>query len=204
MTRRRSVVVLGYRTAPALERVAVGLTASFAVTILASRSINYAREQHRVAPRLRSFGRVLAQVPASNSVRVHHFLPGVAIGFAAGGIGLLFRAGKLEQWLSLPFGAGLALTTDELRVMVGRNNPYWGGEHFALAQSAVAAMVALGIGADFVRRGRAAEAALDRPAERDIQLPARDTRNLDKQAAKERDQEQEAREIRGSAGRSSK
>lgn len=156
----------GYHASPAPERVLFGLSTSFTVTIAASRTLNYVREQRRNMPRLRSFGRLLATAPTSNSVRVHHFLPGTAIGFLAGGVALISRAETLERWFSLPFGVGLAMTTDELRLMGGRNNPYWGGEHFAIAQGGIALVATMGLALDFARRGRVvreAGPAVDEP-----------------------------------------
>jgi hypothetical protein len=151
--RAAAIAVAGYEAAPAAERVIFGVTTSFAGTIAASRLINYVRERRRAMPRSRNLVRLLAELPSSNSVRVHHYLPGIAIGFTTGGVALLTRSGRLERWLSLPFGIGLALTADELRLMAGRSNPYWGGERFALGQGAAALVASVGFGIDFVRRG---------------------------------------------------
>ncbi|WP_327064389.1 hypothetical protein [Kitasatospora sp. NBC_01302] len=127
-----------------------GMTASFAITITASRTLNYVLERRRSMPRLRGLGRLL--VPGSNHIRVHHFLPGMALAFTAGGTALVTRAETLEQWLSLPFGVGVALTTDELGILVSRNNPYWGGKRLAQQQAAASSLAALGLAIDFLRR----------------------------------------------------
>lgn len=148
-----AAVGAGYGETPGAERVLLGAATSFAVTVAVSRTLNYVRERRRPMPKARGFGRLLARVPADNSIRVHHYLPGMAIGLTTGGAGLLGRGGELERWLSLPFGIGLALTTDELRILAGRNNPYWDGEGFAWAQSGFAALASLGIAGDIVRRG---------------------------------------------------
>lgn len=44
---------------------------------------------------------------------------------------------------------------DELRLLAGRNNPYWGGEVFALTQAAAAGLTGVGWLVVFVRRGLA-------------------------------------------------
>jgi hypothetical protein len=151
----------GFGDSPPSERVLFGMTTSFALTVAVSRTITYVRERRQPMPRARSLGRRFAALASDNSVRVHHFLPGMAIAFTTGGIALLTRAGRLERLLSLPFGVGVALTTDELRLLAGRNNPYWGGEGFALTQGATALMASLGFCIDFVRRGHG-EVAISR------------------------------------------
>ncbi|GGN44767.1 hypothetical protein GCM10012285_27660 [Streptomyces kronopolitis] len=149
------IVIGGYDSTPGPEQALFGMSTSFAVTIATSRILNYVRERRRALPRMRSRVRWLLAIPSSNAIRVHHFLPGMAIGFTVAGTALLVRPGRLERLLSLPLGVGFALTTDELRLLVGRNDPYWGrGQRFAHAQGAVALLAALGIGADIVRRGR--------------------------------------------------
>lgn len=55
---------------------------------------------------------------------MHHFLPGIAIAFATGATGILTHRRGFR--LSLPFGSGVALTLDELPLLLGRDNPYWG------------------------------------------------------------------------------
>ena len=86
---------------------------------------------------------------------MHHYLPGMNLAFAAGGTALIARAGKLEQWLSLPFGVGVALTVDEAGILISRNDPYWGGTHAAQNEVAASSLATLGIAFDFLRRGRA-------------------------------------------------
>lgn len=151
----------GYRRSSAAERAVFHMTSSFAVTIVASRGLNFVRERRRPLPRVRSVGRLLSQVLASNRLRVHHFLPGMVIGFATGGTAILRSPGGGSHWLSVPFGVGVALTTDELRVMAGRSNPYWGGESFAAAQAALSALASAGLSVRFVKRGRSAVRVTD-------------------------------------------
>jgi hypothetical protein len=124
------------------------------VTVAASRSINYVRERRRALPAWRSFGRRLYHLPgAAGERRVHHFIPGIGLGFATGGAAILTCDDGLDGWLSLSFGAGLGLTTDELGLLLESSNPYWGTETFALAQCAAALLAATALAAVFIRRG---------------------------------------------------
>ena len=136
------------------ERGVFGMATSFAVTVAASRSINYVRERGRARPMWGSFGRRLYHLPgAAGNRRVHHFVPGIGLGFATGGAAILTRDDGLDRWLSVPFGVGLGLTTDELGLLVEASNPYWGSETFALAQCAAALLASAALGAVFIRRG---------------------------------------------------
>lgn len=96
---------------------------------------------------------MLGQLPSSNSVRVHHFLPGLGIALSAGGSAILSADGS-AQWLSVPVGVGTAMVAHELRLLAGRNNPYWRGERFSFAQGAAAAVASLALGVRMTSRGR--------------------------------------------------
>lgn len=157
-SRMLQAAAAGYGESRPAERAALEMTTSFAVTIAASRLINYVRERSRTMPRTRGVGRLLVRIPASNDVRVHHFLPGVGIGFASGATAIFRRADGWEHWLSVPFGIGLALTTDELPLLAGRTNPYWGPARFALVQGVLATSAAAGLGGLLVFRGRSGAA----------------------------------------------
>ena len=86
-------------------------------------------------------------------VRVVHFLPGIGIAFAAGAASILTRKDRREFWLSLPFGAGAALTLDEADLLLELDNPYWGSEVLALTQGSLAALGAAVLALRFHRRG---------------------------------------------------
>lgn len=101
----------GYERSTPREQTTFVMTSTFAVTIVTSRLINYVREQRRALPQLRHAGRVLTQLPGDNSIRVHHYLPGIGISFAAGGIAIFQATGPWQRWLSVLFAAGLALTS---------------------------------------------------------------------------------------------
>jgi hypothetical protein len=63
-----------------------------------------------------------------------------------------------ERWLSVPFGAGVVLAVDEIGLLTGRNNPYWGAQRTILR-------------AAFFRRGAASEKRLTSTAEGDEAPP---------------------------------
>ena len=70
----------GYRDGGSAERGAFGIAASFALTVAASRSINYVRERRGALPTWRSFGRGLYHLAgAAGDRRVHDFVPGIAL-----------------------------------------------------------------------------------------------------------------------------
>lgn len=57
----------------------------------------------------------------------------------------------------MPFGIGAAPTLDEFELLLGRDNPYWGGEQLALAQRAAAGVAAAALALAFHRSGSAAD-----------------------------------------------
>jgi hypothetical protein len=127
---------------------------SFSVTIGASRVINYVRERRRNAPRLRSWTRHAYHAPGQERVRVHHFIPGIALAFLSGAGSILKRDDGREFWFSLPFGTGAGLTLDEIAVLTELDNPYWGTEKLAAVQAAVGAFGALALATNFYRRAK--------------------------------------------------
>ena len=145
--------ISGYRSAPSAERAGFEMLSAFATTIAVSRATNYVRERRRRAPLLRSMLRRAYHAPGENEMRVHHFLPGIGIAFAAGAASILTRKDRREFWLSLPFGAGAALTLDEADLLLELDNPYWGSEVLALTQGSLAALGAAVLALRFHRRG---------------------------------------------------
>jgi len=126
---------------------------SFAATIGISRAINYIRERRRRGPRLRSLARHVYHSPGQERLRVHQFVPGIALAFITGGGSILKRQDKDELWFGIPFGTGAALTLDEIAVMTELDNAYWESEKFAIAQAASAALGALALAIRLYYRG---------------------------------------------------
>jgi hypothetical protein len=145
----------GWQAVSPPERASFGMLSAFGTTIAISRGINYARERRRSAPRLRSWARRVHHSPGKEQLRVHHFLPGMGLAFATGGAAIMARSDGREFWLSLPFGTGVALTMDEIALLVQRDNPYWDSETLALVQAGAAALAAATLAARFHRQGSA-------------------------------------------------
>ena len=75
---------------------------------------------------------------------IHHFVPGIALAFLAGGGALLSRDESLEPWLAVPFGAGVALTLDESALLLELEDVYWTEEGVLSLQISSAVAAALG------------------------------------------------------------
>jgi hypothetical protein len=126
---------------------------SFAVTICASRAVNYVLERRRRAPRLRSWARHAYHAAGQEQLRVHHFIPGIGLALVSGAGAILTRNDRREFWFSLPFGTGAGLTLDEIAILTELDNPYWESEKLAAAQATIAAIGALALAAHFRRSG---------------------------------------------------
>lgn len=145
----------GYRVSSPAERAGFGMLSAFAVTVAIARAINYGRERDRHAPRLRSWARRAYHAPGGNELRVHHFVPGIGLTFLAGGGAILTRSDGHESWLGPLFGVGAGLVLDEIGLLLQADNPYWGSEALAVAQSAVAALGAAALAIRFSRQAPA-------------------------------------------------
>jgi hypothetical protein len=125
-----------YRESPAREAAFFNLLASFLVTFgLVRTSTHVIRRRGTFGPfrNLRAGGR-----------HIHHFVPGIALAFLAGGAALLTRNEGLEPWLAVPFGAGVALTLDESALLLELEDVYWTEEGVLSLQISAATAAALG------------------------------------------------------------
>jgi hypothetical protein len=87
---------------------------------------------------------------------IHHFVPGIVIGFGAGAAAILTRDERLEPWLAVPFGVGMGLTLDESALLLDLEDVYWSREGLLSVQITLAVMAMLGalaLGLRFLRRG---------------------------------------------------
>ncbi len=141
----------GYRGGSNRENALFNLLGSFVLTFVVARSIAWTLRARR------SFG------PFRN-VRVghrhiHHFVPGIVLAFASGGVAIVSRSEHLEPWLAVPFGAGVGLTLDESALLLELDDVYWSEEGILSVQItlAVAALLATtALAARFLRRGEQA------------------------------------------------
>jgi hypothetical protein len=89
---------------------------------------------------------------------IHHFVPGILLAFGAGGAAILTRSERLEPWLALPFGAGVALTLDESALLLQLDDVYWTEEGVVSVQitfTTLAILSALLLALRVLRRGEA-------------------------------------------------
>jgi hypothetical protein len=56
---------------------------------------------------------------------IHHFVPGIATAFVAGGVAIVSESRELETLMAIPFGAGIGLTMDEAALLVDLQDVYW-------------------------------------------------------------------------------
>jgi hypothetical protein len=138
----------GYREVSTRENAIFNLLTSFAATFIAVRTITY------LLRRRRSFG-PFRNVTARRR-HIHHFVPGIVIGFGSGAAAILSRNEELEPWLALPFGVGMALTLDESALLLELEDVYWSREGLLSVQitlAVIAVLGALALGLRFLRRG---------------------------------------------------
>jgi hypothetical protein len=142
------VAIAGYRETSTRENATFNLLTAFAATFLSIRGITYLlRERSSFGP----FRNV--QVGRRH---IHHFVPGIVIAFAAGGVSIVNRTERLDPILAVPFGVGLGLTLDESALLLELEDVYWTSEGLLSVQITLAVMAMLGalaLGLRFLRRG---------------------------------------------------
>jgi hypothetical protein len=84
----------------------------------------------------------------SNNIRlggrhIHHFVPGIALAFAAGGAGLATKSERVESAMAIPFGAGVGLTVDEAALLLDLRDVYWSREGIFSVQASLAVTAVL-------------------------------------------------------------
>lgn len=142
-----SAVARGYQRASASERAAFNLFGSFAVTSGTARLVTYVWDQRRS---VKPFARL---IPSSKmSVRVHHYVPGIVVGFASGAAAIVVPSPRWAPWLGVPFGVGTALALDEAPRLLGQDL-YWSRERLLYGQAFLGLAGALVCGARVFSRG---------------------------------------------------
>ncbi|MEK6277838.1 MAG: hypothetical protein AABM29_07490 [Actinomycetota bacterium] len=140
------VAVEGYSAAPRSETVLFNLLAGF----LGSFGLM----------RLSTYGIRGGWWPFGNTsvggTHIHHFVPGILIGFASGTIALLTDDADLEDKLAVPMGIGMGLTFDEAALLLDLRDVYWTREGLLSVQVSLALSAILGsaiLGMRMLRRG---------------------------------------------------
>jgi len=81
---------------------------------------------------------------------IHHFVPGIALAFGAGGVAIVTESRELETILAVPFGVGAGLTFDEAALLLDLQDVYWTARgrlsvQVSLATAALLAATILGM-----------------------------------------------------------
>jgi hypothetical protein len=141
------VAVAGYRAATPRETALLNLLLSFALSGLVVRLSTH---------RIRATGRFGPFHDAHVGDRhIHHFIPGIALAFLAGGISIVVRDEQWDPYLAVPFGVGAALTLDEAALLVELEDVYWSEEGVLSVQVSLGAASMLGaalVGRRLLRR----------------------------------------------------
>jgi hypothetical protein len=142
------VAVRGYRGGSTRENALLNLLGSFTLTwALVRSSTHLIRRRGCWGP----FRNVMLA-----DQHIHHFVPGIALAFAAGGASVVSRREGLHPWLAIPFGTGVALTLDESALLLKFDDVYWTEEGIVSVQitlAAVAMLSALALALRVLRRG---------------------------------------------------
>jgi hypothetical protein len=138
----------GYQEVSERENAMFNLFGSFVVTLVAARWIA------RLLRRRGSLG-PFRDVYLGRR-HIHHFVPGIALAFAAGAVGVVTRDESLKPALAIPLGIGMGLTIDESALLLELDDVYWTPEGVVGVQIALGATAMLGtiaLGLRFLRRG---------------------------------------------------
>src|SRR5680860_496781 len=76
---------------------------------------------------------------------IHHFVPGILLGFASGTAALLTDNDALEDRLAIPMGVGMGLTFDEAALLLDLRDVYWTREGLLSVQLSLGATAILSI-----------------------------------------------------------
>ena len=145
------VALRGYQEGSTRENALLNLLGSFTLTWAVVRSSTHAiRRRGRFGP----FGNLVL-----GQHHIHHFVPGIALAFLAGGASVVSRHEALDPWLAIPFGTGVALTLDESALLLKLDDVYWTEEgivsvQISLAVVSMLSMLALAL--RLLRRGERA------------------------------------------------
>jgi len=149
----------GYRGATRREHALLNLVTAFSVTWIGARVTAHVIRRHGHAGPV---GNVFL-----GGRHIHHFVPGILLAFVSGGVAMVTRHERLESWLALPFGAGVALTLDESAMLLEFEDVYWSERGVVSVQitlATLATLSALILALRILRRGEAEVLQVTAPA----------------------------------------
>jgi hypothetical protein len=129
------VAVSGYTAAPRRETILFNLLAGFLGSFAMVRISTWGIRDHWGPFRnVRLGGR-----------HIHHFVPGILIGFASGTTALLTDDEALEERLAVTTGVGMGLTFDEAALLLDLRDVYWTRQGLLSVQLSLGATAILSI-----------------------------------------------------------
>ena len=154
-----AVVREGYKAVSTRENAVFNLLAAFTITFGLTRGTTALIRTGR--------GRGVLRDLVIADRRVHHFVPGIGLALAAGGISISVRRKSLDRWLALPFGAGAALILDEAALLLELDDVYWTEEGVLSLQvsfGAIGLLAAIALAVRLLRRGESSVGLTPGPA----------------------------------------
>ena len=130
-----AVAVAGVESLTTRETALMNLLASFSLTFAAARVSTYLIRSRGPSGPFRDL--------VVGDRHVHHFVPGIAMAFLAGGASVLSRNERLDPVLAVPFGMGVALTLDESALLLSLDDVYWSEDGIVSVQITLAALALL-------------------------------------------------------------
>jgi hypothetical protein len=131
-----AVAVAGLESMSTRETAQLNLLASFSLTFATARLGTYLIRR-RGGPT----GPFRDMVVGER--HIHHFVPGIAMAFLAGGASVLSRNDRIDPVLAVPFGMGVALTLDESALLLRLDDVYWSEDGIISVQITLAALALL-------------------------------------------------------------
>jgi hypothetical protein len=144
------IVAAGYRSGTAHENALLNLMLAFSATFGFARLSTWSIRRRGALGPFRNL--------KVRDRHVHHFIPGIVMAFIAGGASVATNSDRLDAWLAVPFGAGVALTLDESALLLELDDVYWSERGIVSVQITLTAMLmlsGLALGLRLLRRGEA-------------------------------------------------
>jgi hypothetical protein len=144
------VIREGMRVTSTHENAVFSMLGSFALTFGTARTITFVIRERGAAGPFKDLH--------VGDRHIHHFVPGGLLTFISGGVSIASRGKKIDRWLAIPFGAGVALVLDEAALLLELEDVYWAEEGLLsidIAFGAICVLSSLAYLVRLVRRGEA-------------------------------------------------
>jgi hypothetical protein len=128
-----AVAIEGYAATPRAETILFNLLTGFTGALAGARISTYG---------MRGGWWPVGNVELGGR-HIHHFVPGILLGFGSGVAALLSADEKLDEKLAIPFGVGMGLTLDEAALLLDLRDVYWTREGIVSVQVSLGATAIL-------------------------------------------------------------